>query len=87
MVGYYVQVRYPHEPAWLAIEVTEDRRAAAVLAAEAFRHLVNARGEAPTQVRVISRADLVRQGGEDAISRAAVDLWPARGKPSVIDGG
>jgi hypothetical protein len=87
MVGYYVQVRYPHQPVWVTIDVTESRRAAAAIAGRALRHHANSRGVTPTQVRVIATADLVRQGGQEAINRAAVDLWQRETKTSLVDGG
>ena len=65
---------------------THDRRAAAALAGEAFRHLTNSRGQGATQVRVISTPDLVRTGGQDAVNHAALDLWHHH-KPLGAEGG
>jgi hypothetical protein len=86
VTGYYVQMRYPHDPAWVTIEATEHRSAAATLAGEAFRHLTNSRGQGATQVRVISTPDLVRKGGHDAVNHAALDLWHHH-KPLGAEGG
>ena len=75
---YYVQVcRESHPVAeWVAVDVAEDKREAARIAAVAVRALAE-----PAPVRVIGSADLARDGGQDAINRAAVDLWtrPAGG--------
>lgn len=72
---HYVQVRYPHGERWISVDVTDDRREAAGIAARVFRELANSRGEAPSQVRVIDPARLIGEGGQDAINRAAADLW------------
>jgi hypothetical protein len=72
---YYVQVRTDSDPVsgWVAVDVAEDKREASRLAAAA----VGASGP----VRVIGSAELLRQGGQDAINRAAVDLWTAGSRP------
>jgi hypothetical protein len=74
VVGYYVQVRRSPASDWVTIDVTEDRRAAAVLAVDAFG-IVPTGGGGSTEVRVISTTDLVDEGGRPAINRAAIDLW------------
>jgi hypothetical protein len=72
---YYVQVRRGADPAdWVTVDVAEDRREAARLAAAA----AGGRGA----VRVIGSAELLRQGGQDAINRAAIDLWTAASRRS-----
>ena len=69
---YYVQVRRKSHPAadWVAVDVAEDKREAARIAAIAVRALAE-----PAPVRVIGSAELLRDGGQDAINRAAADLW------------
>jgi len=69
---YYVQVRRGSHPAadWVAVDVAEDKREAARIAAIAVRALAE-----PAPVRVIGSAELMRDGGQDAIHRAAADLW------------
>jgi hypothetical protein len=47
---------------------------AAKLAPEFYRYLPDARGRAPMGVRITSTSELMRRGGEDAITRAAADL-------------
>ena len=70
-----MQVRYPGTGRWIAVAVSQDRRNAVQLGAQAYRHRVDPRGKSPTGVRVISVADLDAEGGDEAISRAACDLW------------
>jgi hypothetical protein len=74
---YYVQVVLDADPAdWVTVEVAEDKREAAQIAAAAARG--PRRGnDAPPRVRVIGSAELLRRGGQDAINRAARDLWTA----------
>jgi len=69
---YYVQMRRESYPVadWVAVDVAEDKREAARIAAIAVRALAE-----PAPVRVVGSADLLRDGGQDAINRAAVDLW------------
>jgi len=68
---YYVQVRSESEPLgeWVAVDVAEDKREAARIAAGAVARM--------GPVRVIGSAELAEEGGQDAINRAAVDLWTA----------
>jgi len=75
---YYVQVRRESHPVpgWVAVDVAEDKRDAARIAATAVRALAE-----PAPVRVIGSAELLRDGGQDAINRAAVDLWETAGTP------
>ena len=74
---YYVQVRRESHPVaeWVAVDVAEDKREAARIAAIAVRALAK-----PAPVRVIGSAELLHDGGQDAINRAAVDLWAAAGR-------
>jgi hypothetical protein len=69
---YYVQVRRGSHPIseWVAVDVAEDKREAARIAAIAVRALTE-----PAPVRVIGSAELLRDGGQEAIHRAAADLW------------
>jgi hypothetical protein len=77
---YYVQVRRESHPIaeWVAVDVAEDKREAARIAAVAVRAL----GEGGP-VRVIGSAELLRRGGQDAIHRAAVDLWTTASRPGA----
>ena len=77
---YYIQVRRESHPVaeWVAVDVAENKREAARIAAIAVRAL----GE-PAPVRVIGSAELLRDGGQDAIHRAAVDLWSAPSRPDA----
>ncbi len=78
---HYVQVRYPHAEEWIAVDVTEERREAAKAASLVFRELTNADGLPPNQVRVIDAERLMAEGGQDAINRAAADLWNRAARP------
>ncbi len=71
MIAYYVQVRYPNDLEWVTIDVCEDRRGAARLAGDAFRHGTNSQGKSAMPVRVITGPGLVREGGPDAVNHAA----------------
>jgi hypothetical protein len=73
--GFYVQVRYPAGTRWVAVAVSQDRRNAVRLGAHVYRHRTDPRGKHPTGVRVMSTAALHAEGGEEAVSRAACDLW------------
>ena len=74
---YYVQVRRESHPSadWVAVDVAEEKREAARIAAIAVRALAE-----PAPVRVIGSAELMRDGGQDAIHRAAIDLWETAGR-------
>jgi hypothetical protein len=80
---YYVQILRQNdaEAAWVTVDVAEDKRDAARLAASAAR-----RHDDPARVRVMASAELLRTGGQDAINRAARDLWAA-GNGGTGDGG
>ena len=62
--GNYVQVRYPEGGRWVTVAVSDTRNGAASVAADAYRQRHDQRGHAPTQVRIVSAAQLVREGGE-----------------------
>jgi hypothetical protein len=81
---YYVQVRRESDPAaaWVTVDVSEDRRDAAHIAAAAARGQWDGR-EQPARVRVMASAELLRRGGQDAINRAARDLWAAANRPDA----
>ena len=51
----------------MTVAVSDIRASAARLAAGAYRERHNPHGETPTQVRVVSAAQLVREGGEQEI--------------------
>jgi hypothetical protein len=74
--AYYVQVLRDADAVsdWVTVDVTDDRREAARIAAAAARDTHEGSGE-PAHVRVIGSAELLRRGGQDAINRAARDLW------------
>ena len=84
--GFYVQVRYPHEPAWVAVDVAADRREASRLGGLAYRHLHDDQGQSPMQVRVVDAAKLRDEGGQAAINRAALDLWHRHGGRELESG-
>jgi hypothetical protein len=79
---YYVQVLRESDAAadWVTIDVAEEKREAARLAAAAARELRGGHDE-PTRVRVMASAELLRRGGQDAITRAARDLWATGTRP------
>jgi hypothetical protein len=84
--GFYVQVRYPRETGWVAVDVAGDRREAARLGGIAFRYLRDEQGQSPMQVRVVDDAKLRDEGGQEAINRAALDLWHRHGGREVESG-
>jgi hypothetical protein len=84
--GFYVQVRYPHETVWVAVDVAGDRREASRLGGLAFRHLRDDQAQSPTQVRVVDDAKLRDEGGQEAINRAALDLWLRHGGRELESG-
>ncbi len=59
----YVQVRYRSGARWVTVTASENRDAARVAAAGAYRDLRNSRDESPTQVRLVSGDQLTREGG------------------------
>jgi hypothetical protein len=72
--GNYVQVRYPQGGRWVTVAVSDTRASAARLAAGAYRERHNPRGETPMQVRIVSAAQLMREGGEREIRIADAEL-------------
>jgi hypothetical protein len=72
--GSYVQVRYPGYRRWATVAVSDNRAVAARFAADAFLARYNANGELPTQVRVVSAAQLVYEGGEHEVRIADIDV-------------
>jgi hypothetical protein len=72
-------MRYPDEPRWVAVAVSENRRTAARLAANAYRHLPNDAGRDPMGVRIMATAALEAEGGTAAVTQAATDLWARAG--------
>jgi hypothetical protein len=58
----------------VTLDVTDDRREAARIAAAVARDAQTGSDE-PARVRVIGSAEVLRRGGQDEINRAARDLW------------
>lgn len=71
--GHYVQVRYP-QGRWVTLAVEGTRSAASAIAARAFPGLINARGDTPRQCRVVSAAQLVREGGDGELRAATAEI-------------
>jgi hypothetical protein len=80
--GNYVQVRYPQGGRWVTVAVSDSRASAAKVAADAYRGHCNPRGETPTQVRIVSAAQLVREGGEREVNLADAELVSATRRDS-----
>ena len=59
----------------MTVAVSAARGVAAKLAGDVYRELRNEAGESPTQIRIASDELLRREAGEDAVRRAAADLW------------
>src|SRR4029077_1548217 len=72
--GNYVQVRYPDGGRWVTVAVSDTRAGAASLAADAYRERRNPQGETPMQVRIVSAAQLAREGGEHELRIADAEL-------------
>jgi hypothetical protein len=72
--SYYVQVRYPRGDRWVTVAREEGRRDAARQAAKVFPDEVDVDGLHAMQVRVIGWAQLRRDGGREAVTRAEDDL-------------
>jgi hypothetical protein len=64
--GHYVPVRYPRGQ-WVTVTMEVNRATASASAATAYRGLLNVRGEAPDECRVVSAAQFVREGGQREI--------------------
>jgi len=61
----------------VTVAVSDTRRVAASIGADAYRNRENERGHLPTQVRVVSAAQLRREHGHQAVQAADADM--ARG--------
>lgn len=85
--GYYVQVRYPQGLRWVTVALSEGRQDAASLAADAYRHLPDARGRVPMGVRLVSATDLRGEDGLAVAIRAAGDILRGRGRSLPQAGG
>jgi hypothetical protein len=72
--GVYMQVWYPSGGRWVTVAVSDTRAIAAGFAAAAFRERRNPRGELPKQVRVVSAAQLIYEGGDHEVGIADADL-------------
>ena len=59
----------------MTVAVSAARGVAAKLAGDVYRELRNDAGDSPTQIRIASDELLRREAGEDALRRAAADLW------------
>jgi hypothetical protein len=84
--NHYMQVSYPQEVRWVAVYMSETRRAASDLAAHAYRTVRNDRGRAPNRLRLVSRGQLVREGGDKAIRRADADILRATDPATLSHG-
>ena len=73
-MGHYVQVRYPQGGRWVTVAVSDTRNSAATVAANAYRERHDPRGQVPSQVRIVSSAQLVREGGEQELRIADAEL-------------
>jgi hypothetical protein len=73
-MGHYVQVRYPQGGRWVTVAVSDTRESAATVAANAYRERHDPRGQTPSQVRIVSAAQLVREGGEQELRIADAEL-------------
>jgi hypothetical protein len=71
--GHYVQVRYPRGQ-WVTVVMEKTRATASAAAAAAYRGLLDAEGEVPNQCRIVSAAQLVREGGQRQIRIAAGEI-------------
>ena len=82
-MGHYVQVRYPQGGRWVTVAVSETRNSAATVAANAYRERHDPRGQVPCQVRIVSAAQLVREGGEQELRIADAELIGAARREGV----
>ena len=71
---YYVQVRYRRGRRWVTVAVSDVRDVATRLAGDAYNGPRDRDDKTATQVRIISTADLLLEGGATAHGRAAADL-------------
>jgi hypothetical protein len=72
--GHYVQVRYPQGGRGVTVAASDTRTSAATVAADAYRERHDPRGQAPSQVRIVSAAQLVHEGGEQELGVADAEL-------------
>jgi len=70
---HYVQVRYARGR-WMTVAMKATRAAASTAAAAAYRGLLDTWGAAPKQCRVVSAAQLVREGGQRGIRLANAEI-------------
>ena len=63
----YVQIRYRRGERWVTVTATEDRETARAAAANAYHDLRDSHGESPSQVRLVSSAQLTREAGERGV--------------------
>ena len=82
-MGHYVQVRYPDGGRWVTVAVSDTRNSAATVAANAYRERLDPRGQAASQVRIVSSAQLVREGGEQELRIADAELIGAAKREGV----
>lgn len=71
---YYVQVRYPQGRRWVTVAISEIRRDAAKLAADAYRYRLDGLGQAATGVRVLDSGGLRGEAGLATAVRAIGDI-------------
>ncbi len=82
-MGYYVQLRYPQGGRWVTVAVSDTRTSAATVAANAYRERNDPQGQAPSQVRIVSADQLVREGGEHELRIADAELIGAARREGV----
>jgi hypothetical protein len=70
---HYVQVRYVRGR-WVTVAIRSTRATASTAAAAACRGLLDTWGAAPKQCRVVSAAQLVREGGQRGIRLATTEI-------------
>ena len=71
--GNYVQVRYPQGGRWVTVAVS-DTRTSAAKSPPSIPGTARPAGQAPSQVRIVSAAQLVREGGEQELRIADAEL-------------
>ena len=85
-MGHYVQVRYPDGGRWVTVAVSDTRNSAATVAANAYRERRDPRGQAASQVRIVSSAQLVREGGEQELRIADAELLGGTRRTGALSG-
>ncbi len=63
----YVQVRYRRGERWVTVTASEDRVTARAAAANAYHGLRDSQDESPTQVRLVTAAQLTREAGDHGV--------------------